>query len=106
MTSNYRFIYITTADNAEAQKIGAALVRDRLVACANIIGPVHLIYRWEGKVEESTESVLIAKTTEDLVAPLIEKVQALHSYDCPCIVALPIDKGFPPYLDWIAGATR
>ena len=106
MTTIHRFIYITTSDDAEARHIGESLVSERLAACVNILGPVHSIYRWEGKVEQGSETVLIAKTTEDLVEPLIDLVQSLHSYDCPCIVVLPIDKGFPPYLDWIAGATR
>jgi periplasmic divalent cation tolerance protein len=59
------------------------------------------IYRWEEKIQQDTEVVLIAKTTASLVSQLVEKVKTLHSYDCPCIVSLPILDGYPPFLDWV-----
>ena len=95
------FVYMTASSNAEAQKIGKALVESRLAACVNILDNMRSIYRWEEKVQEDTEVVLIAKTTDTLVSQLIDKVRSLHSYDCPCIVSLPVLKGYPPFLDWI-----
>ena len=95
------FIYMTAGSKTEAQKIGRALVEGRLAACVNILDNMQSIYRWEEKIQQDTEVVLIAKTTDDLVSALIDKVKSLHSYDCPCIVSLPILSGYPPFLDWI-----
>jgi len=95
------FIYMTASSKAEAQKIGKALVDSRLAACVNILDNMQSIYRWEEKIQEDSEVVLIAKTTETLVPRLIDKVKSLHSYDCPCIVSLPVLGGYPPFLDWI-----
>jgi periplasmic divalent cation tolerance protein len=95
------FIYMTASSKAEAQKIGKALVESRLAACVNLLDNMQSIYRWEEKVQEDAEVVLIAKTTDSLVSQLIDKVKSLHSYDCPCIVSLPVLDGYPPFLDWI-----
>ena len=95
------FIYMTAGNKAEAHKIAKALVEHRLAACVNILENMQSIYRWEKEIQQDTEVVLIAKTTESLVSELIEKVKSLHSYDCPCIVSLPILDGYPPFLKWI-----
>ena len=95
------FIYMTASSKTEAQKIGKALVESRLAACVNILDNMQSIYRWEEKVQEDAEVVLIAKTTESLVAQLIDKVKSLHSYDCPCVVSLPVLDGYPPFLNWV-----
>lgn len=95
------FIYITAGSKTEAQKIGRSLVESRLAACVNILDNMQSIYRWEDKLQEDSEVVLIAKTTDELVPQLIDRVKSLHSYDCPCIVSLPISDGYPPFLDWI-----
>jgi periplasmic divalent cation tolerance protein len=95
------FIYMTAGNKAEAQKIGKALVESRLAACVNILDNMHSIYRWEEKIQQDSEVVLIAKTTDRRVSQLIDKVKSLHSYDCPCIVSLPVSDGYPPFLDWI-----
>ena len=96
------FVYMTASSNKEAQKIGKALVESRLAACVNILDNMQSIYRWEEKVQQDAEVVLIAKTTESLVSQLIDKVKSLHSYDCPCIVSLPVVNGYQPFLEWIA----
>ena len=95
------FIYMTAGSKGEAQKIGKALVESRLAACVNILDNMQSIYRWEEKIQQDSEVVLIAKTTDSLVSRLIDKVKSLHSYECPCIVSLPILDGYPPFLDWI-----
>ena len=95
------FIYMTAGSKEEANNIGQALVEARLAACVNIIDNMTSVYRWEEKVQQDSEVVLIAKTTEALVPELIDKVKSVHSYDCPCIVSLPISDGYPPFLDWI-----
>ncbi len=95
------FIYMTAGSKAEAQKIGNALVESRLAACVNILDNMQSIYRWEEKLQQDSEVVLIAKTTDSMVSQLIDKVKSLHSYDCPCIVSLPVLEGYPPFLNWV-----
>jgi periplasmic divalent cation tolerance protein len=103
---NAMMIYITAKNAGEAEAIGSVLVEERLVACVNIISPVQSIYRWKGAIERDTEAVLIAKTKETLVEKVIARARALHSYECPCIEAIPIVNGNPAYLQWIADETE
>jgi periplasmic divalent cation tolerance protein len=81
MTIN--LIYITTKNKGEAERIGQALVEERLAACVNIIDGMYSIYRWEGKLTQDAETVLIAKTVQEKVAALTERVKTLHSFHCP-----------------------
>ena len=95
-------VYMTAGSIDEARSIGKALVESKLAACVNIIEPMHSIYVWEGELQEDTEVVMIAKTTEGRLNELIETVKSLHSYDCPCVLAIPVPKGNKAFLDWIA----
>ena len=97
------FVYMTAGSRDEAKKIALELVASRLAACVNILDNMKSFYRWDGEIQEDTEVVMIAKTTEERIPDLIEKVKSMHSYDCPCIVRLPVLGGHQPYLDWIAG---
>ena len=99
-------IYITAKDKAEARKIGSELVESKLAACVNIIDNMNSMYVWQGKIQDDKEVILIAKTTEARVPLLIEKVKTLHSYDCPCIVSIPISGGNREFLDWIANEVK
>jgi periplasmic divalent cation tolerance protein len=99
-------IYITAKDREEAKKIGKELVQARLAACVNIIDNMNSLYWWEGKIQDDTEAILIAKTRESLVSALIEKVKSIHSYSCPCIISLPILTGNKNYLTWLTKETR
>ncbi len=99
-------IYITAKDKAEARKIGSELVESKLAACVNIIDNMNSMYVWQGKIQDDKEAILIAKTTEAQVPLLIEKVKALHSYDCPCIVSIPVSGGNREFLDWIANEVK
>jgi periplasmic divalent cation tolerance protein len=101
----YHAIYVTAKDEDEASRIGRVLVAERLAACANI-HPIKSIYRWRGEIEEAAEAVVLVKTRADLADEIIERVKELHSYEMPCIVSLPIEKGNPNYLKWIEEATR
>lgn len=96
-----RFVYITCKDLDEARKVGRTIVGARLAACANILNPMNSIYWWKGELVEDQETILILKTMAAQVEPLIEKVKSIHSYEVPCVVALPIVKGNPDYLEWI-----
>jgi periplasmic divalent cation tolerance protein len=100
----FRSIYITASDETEARSISQALLAENLIACANYF-PVHSLYHWKGKVEEAGEYAVIAKTRALLVAKVIVKVKALHSYEVPCVVSWIIDKGNPDYLKWIEEST-
>ncbi len=99
-------VYMTAANRREAGKIAQALVEERLAACANVLGPIQSFYWWEGRVQNGREVALVAKTRAGKVKALIARVKALHSYECPCVVALPIEQGFPPFLKWIVDETR
>lgn len=99
---NGQIIYITANDRAEAVSIGRSLVEERLIACANVLDKATSIYRWKGAIEEDSEAILICKTLPSLVDQVIERVKQLHSYDCPCVVSWPIEKGSAEYLDWLA----
>lgn len=101
----YRLIYITTRDEEEAKKIGRALVEEKLAACVNI-HPIKSIYRWEGEIVEESEMAMFVKTKAALVDEVIKRVKELHSYEVPCIVSLPIEKGCPDYLKWIKDSTK
>jgi periplasmic divalent cation tolerance protein len=102
--SLYRFIYITASTELEAETIARRLVENRLAACVNIFPKVRSIYYWEGKIEDDSEVVIIAKTTVENEKALIEEVVKLHSYECPCVISLPIENGAPDFLKWIGNA--
>ncbi|MGE3623272.1 MAG: divalent-cation tolerance protein CutA [Bdellovibrionales bacterium] len=98
-------VYITAPSREIAEKIAHGLVEGRFAACVNIISGMRSLYRWKGKVEVANEVVLIAKTRAELFPALEKRVKELHSYECPCIVAWPIEAGHGPYLDWLAQET-
>jgi periplasmic divalent cation tolerance protein len=96
----------TTASRDEAGRLVTAAVEGRLAACAQISGPVHSEYWWEGTVDRASEWVCVFKTATDRVEALIETLSGLHSYDVPEIVAVPITAGHAGYLQWILAETR
>lgn len=95
-------VYMTTADKAEARDIGRFLVNSRLAACVNILDNMNSMYVWQGEFQDDQEAVLIAKTTQARLQELIEAARKRHSYECPCIVTMPINDGNPGFLKWIA----
>jgi periplasmic divalent cation tolerance protein len=97
--------YVTAGSRAEALAIGRTVVEERLAASANILDGVTSIYWWRGALEQAGEAVLILKTRTALVERLSARIRELHSYECPCVVALAIIAGNPQYLDWIARET-
>ena len=100
------FIYMTAGDKEEAKKIAGELVASRLAACVNILDNMNSVYMWQGELQEDSEVVLIAKTTRARVPQLVEKVKSIHSYDCPCIVSLPVLDGHQPFLEWIEAEVK
>ena len=101
--SEFLVVYIT-ASGENAKDLASALVREKLAACVNRIPGVESTYTWEGRVECDTEDLLIVKTRADLFDRLKERVQALHGYDVPEIIAVPIAAGSESYLEWITAS--
>jgi periplasmic divalent cation tolerance protein len=99
-------VYITASSVEEARRIGGALVEERLAACVNIVSGMESLYWWEGAMQQSQETILLAKTNETRLAALIDRASELHSYDCPCILAFPLEKGYEPYLVWLHNSVR
>lgn len=95
------FVYITAGSLKEAEMISQVLISERLAACTNIIPEMNALFHWKGEVTQEQEVVIIAKTTSKKYPGLESKVKSVHSYDCPCIIALPIAMGNAPYLEWI-----
>jgi periplasmic divalent cation tolerance protein len=99
--TNKRFVLSTTASLEEAKKIAREVVGRRLAACVNILPRIESIYRWEGKVEEAQECLLLIKTTAEGFPSLRDAIQQLHSYEVPECVALSVEDGSHSYLKWI-----
>lgn len=98
-------LYITVPNREEGVALGRMLVDENLAACANVIDGLTSIFRWEGKVQEDAEALLVAKTERALVDPATDLIKMEHSYDCPCVVAIPIVGGNQQFMDWIAAET-
>ena len=98
--------YITAKDRNEAVLIGRQLVTKRLAACVNVLDGMRSVYWWEGKVSESSEAVLIAKTEQRLVKRLTAEVKRLHSYSVVCVLSLNVASGNAPYMEWLLSNLR
>jgi periplasmic divalent cation tolerance protein len=98
-------VYAIFANSEEAERIGRAMVEERLAACVNVLAPVRSIYRWQGAVESADEIAAIFKTSDARVDALIARIAAMHSYDVPCIAAWPIDRILGAYAGWVEDST-
>lgn len=105
-SDNARIVLTTAADTDEANRLARTLVEERLVACATLIPSVRSIYRWEGEVETATESLLLLKTGADQLTALQNRLQALHSYQIPEFLVLPVERGSSSYLEWLQNGLR
>ena len=95
-------LYATFGDAEEARRISRILVAEKLVACANILGPIQSLYQWQGVLEESSEVAALFKTTQARAKAAMARIAALHSYEMPCITTWPLDAVFPPYAQWVS----
>jgi periplasmic divalent cation tolerance protein len=102
VSAAHTLVVFVTAPAADAPALARALVERRLAACVNLVGGVRSVYRWQGQVEDDAESLLMIKTTHDGFAALEAAVVELHPYTCPEVLALPVDRGYAPYLRWLA----
>jgi periplasmic divalent cation tolerance protein len=97
-------VLVTVPSREKGEEIATAVVGERLAACVNVVGPIVSIYRWEGKLARDDEHLLILKTTSASYDALQARVLALHPYDTPEVIALPIVAGAPGYLAWLRGS--
>ncbi|MGE3724806.1 MAG: divalent-cation tolerance protein CutA [Candidatus Sericytochromatia bacterium] len=104
--NDYCVVYVTAASLEQAQLLADSLVQERLAACVNRVGPIHSTYLWQGELCQDQEYLLIVKTRQTLLTALTARVRALHSYEVPEVIALPIVGGFEPYLKWLGSQTQ
>ena len=104
-TAQTLLILTNLPDAASAQALAERLVSERLAACVNILAPCRSVYRWQGAVEDAEEVPLLIKTAATRYAALEAAIRAGHPYELPEIVAVPIVRGLPAYLDWVAAET-
>ncbi len=100
-TSTARIVMTTVASQEEATRLGRTLVEERLAACATLLSPVQSIYRWQGKIDSTAESLLLLKTAADQLPALEVRLQELHSYETPEFLVLEIEAGSHAYLEWL-----
>jgi len=103
---NIQFVYTTWPDPEAAHAAGKLLVKSHLAACVNILGEIRSVYMWNGAVQDGREVAMFIKTTADRVAEVVDKVREVHPDECPCVVSLPVVKGYRPFMDWIADTVR
>jgi len=105
-TSSARIVLTTVASAEEAERLGRALVEERLAACATLLPAVNSIYRWKDQIESSSECMLLLKTASDRLPALEARVQELHSYQTPEFLVLAVEAGSHPYLAWLYASLR
>jgi periplasmic divalent cation tolerance protein len=99
-------VLVTVGSKEEAEKISQQLLEDKLIACANIIGPVTSHFQWLGKIDCAEEFLVLLKSRKDLFEALSEKVKSLHSYEVPEILALSVVAGSKDYLRWFGDSLK
>lgn len=100
--TDVRVVLVTVPTRQAGEQLAETLVGEQLAACVNIVGPIRSIYRWQGEICRDDEHLLLIKTTAGAYAALDARIRALHTYDNPEIIALPVDAGAAAYLEWVA----
>lgn len=93
-------------DRAAAERLADSLIEKGLAACVNILAPCRSVYRWKGAVQHDEEHPLLIKSTSEAYPALEAALRAVHPYELPEIIAVPIERGLPAYLDWVATETK
>jgi len=106
MQSTKLLVLTNVPDRAVAEKLAELLVERRLAACVNILAPCRSVYRWKDAVQHDEEHPMLIKTTQERYAALEQALRAGHPYELPEIIAVPIERGLPAYLDWVAAETQ
>jgi len=104
-TADAIIVFMTASNGEEAARLADMLVGAHLAACVQILPEMESVYRWQGKIERAPEILLLAKTTKSKFEKLEREVRALHSYDTPEIIAVPVVAGSAPYLEWLNQST-
>lgn len=104
MQNQYLVVFCTCPEGDSAARLAGALVDAGLAACVNRLPGVVSSFRWQGEVREEAETLLIIKTTNERLAALVERVRALHPYELPEVVAVPVSGGLDKYLDWLGAS--
>jgi periplasmic divalent cation tolerance protein len=99
-------VFTTLPDRAAAERLADALLEQKLAACVNILAPCRSVYRWHGAVQHEEEHPVLIKTTRERYAALEQALRAAHPYELPELIAVPVERGLPAYLDWVAAETR
>ena len=106
MESTKLLVLTNLPDRAVAEKLADMLIAEQLAACVNILAPCRSVYRWKGTVQHDEEHPMLIKTTQARYAALEQALRAGHPYELPEIIAVPIERGLPAYLDWVAAETK
>ena len=99
-------VFTTLPSADKAAELARALVEERLAACANLLPAIRSIYRWQGKLQDENEVVVLLKTRAEHLERLKLRILELHPYEVPEVLAVPVEFGYQPYLDWLAGETK
>ena len=97
----YYLVYVTVGTEEEAETIGSSILSEKLAACVNISGKSKSLFEWNGKLERANENIMFIKTNANKLKALLKRIEVLHSYDCPSIVALELSAGKQEFFDWI-----
>lgn len=106
MQSTKLLVLTNLPDRAVAEKLANLLIAKNLAACVNILAPCRSVYRWKDAVQHDEEHPMLIKTTAERYAALERALRAAHPYELPEIIAVPIERGLPAYLDWVAAETK
>ena len=108
MANNTKSILVlcTFTETESVKSVAETLVNEKLAACVNVISGVQSIFRWQDKIDNANENILIIKTKDSLYDELEARIKELHPYELPEIISVPIDKGLNKYLDWISESTK
>jgi len=99
--SSHILILMTASTKEETTKIVKCLLEEKLIACANIVGPIDSLFWWKGKIDEASEFLVLMKSHGKLFNKISKRVKEMHTYEVPELIALSIGKGLPTYLNWI-----
>ncbi len=98
-------VYVTASNENEALRLAEGVVKERLAACANVYPRIKSVYWWEEKLQTDEEAVVIFKTVPERLEKLIKRIKELHSYECPCVLSWPIEKGHQDFMAWVLKET-
>ena len=99
-------VFTTLPSADKAAELAKALIEERLAACANLLPAIRSIYRWQGKLQDENEVLVLLKTRAEHLERLKLRILELHPYEVPEVLAVPVEAGYQPYLDWLAGETK